>query len=430
MTSDILEKSKTEFRSIQTGEPGWLYDLRQAAWNTYMDTPLPDRVHHLWKYTDPKVFQPASPVELSNILPVISEEGDEVRELPAQFSAFGYNRGDRKVFSVLSDDARDKGIVVMDLSVAAVEHKKLVQKHLASLVNADFGKFESLNLAVWNTGIFIYVPDNTILEKPIYLHRHPTGLHTYTRLLVVGGDNSQFSVVNDYSCHCENEGAIVNGVNEVVVGKSSNVELMNLQRVPRTHKTFITNRNKIDADTKLNAYALSIGSETSKVDIGTQLAGRGAESRWHGILYGKDNQHFDHHTRHEHTAGNTWSNLEFKVALKDKSVSSYTGLIRIEENASNCEAYQENRNLLLNDGTKAESIPELEIINDEVSCSHGVTVGKVDPEMIYYLNSRGIDSAQALRMVVAGFYQPVLDKLPENVRDLYTVQLHKQMEQL
>jgi len=134
------------------------------------------------------------------------------------------------------------------------------------------------------------------------------------------------------------------------------------------------------------------------------------------VVLGGDRQKFDHHTSHRHLSGNTWSNIDFKAALTDRARSSYTGLIRIEEDAPSSEAFQENRNLLLSDTCRADTIPELEILTDDVSCSHGATAAPIDPEQIFYLQSRGIPRHEAVRLVVKGFLEPTLAMVPAAVR--------------
>ena len=161
----------------------------------------------------------------------------------------------------------------------------------------------------------------------------------------------------------------------------------------------------------------ALGSSISKVNCGSLLTGKGAESNIFGLAIGDGKQHFDHRTVHEHQAGHTHSDLKFKVALRDKAHSVYTGLIRIDEEAAFCEAYQENRNLILSPDAKAETIPELEILNNEVRCSHGATVGRIDDLEVFYLESRGISRTEAIRLIVSGFVGPIADRLPEVVRD-------------
>jgi Fe-S cluster assembly protein SufD len=155
----------------------------------------------------------------------------------------------------------------------------------------------------------------------------------------------------------------------------------------------------------------------SKQNFGVSLDGPYSESDMYGLLFGTGRQHFDNHTLHHHATGQTKSNIDFKVVLRDKALSAYTGLIKIDAGAEVCEAYQENRNMLLNPGTRAETIPELEILNEEVTCSHGATVGPIDPIDVFYLQSRGIGREEAVRMIVSGFVASTLKLVPEDIRE-------------
>ena len=162
---------------------------------------------------------------------------------------------------------------------------------------------------------------------------------------------------------------------------------------------------------------LVFGANLSKQNFGVILNDKGADSSIYGLLFGTRRQHFDYYTLHHHASGQTTSNIDFKVVLRDKALSAYTGLIRIDEGAKVCEAYQENRNLLLSPGCRAETIPELEILNEDVSCSHGATIGSVDPQMLFYLASRGIPEDSAVRMIVSGFVASTLELVPDDLRE-------------
>jgi Fe-S cluster assembly protein SufD len=150
--------------------------------------------------------------------------------------------------------------------------------------------------------------------------------------------------------------------------------------------------------------------------VGAVLDGEGSRSEMVGVTLSEGRQHLDHHTLHEHRAGRTFSNLDFRAAVAGRARSTYTGLIRIDTGAPGSEAYQQNRNLLLSPRAHADTIPELEILTDEVSCSHGATVAPVDPEHVFYLQSRGIPAAEALRLVVRGFLEETLQRVPQNLR--------------
>ncbi len=414
MNIDTLVEDYVPFRQIDKGEPEWLYRLRKKGWEHYHQAPLPERTKHLWRYTDPGQFVIEKPEELQNLLPVIPDRSpQDIRQFSREHTASGYNRGNLFTSTKMSPELADKGIILKDLYSAIRENGDLVEKYLGRLIDPGFGKFEALNMALWNTGLFLYIPNNVVIEKPIYLHRHPTGDFTIQRLLLVAGDNSQATIMDDYSSHCRHDGAIANGAVELYAGDSANVKYINMQRLADDNVTFMTIRSKIGQNTNLYSLFGGFGSAVAKINAGAELTGRGANSRMAGIIFADRKQHFDYHTRHHHTAGESFSDLDFKVILKDKAASAYTGLIRIEKDTANCEAYQENRNLLLNKGTRAESIPELEIMTDQVRCTHGATMGPVDREMIFYLKSRGFSQMDAVRAIVEGFVASTLGSAPE-----------------
>ncbi len=417
MITDTLKNEKMAFRQIAKAEPGWLYDLRQQAWEFYQDAPLQPRIVHLWKYTKPEWFLPQNIEEQIKTLPIISEiKASEIAPLKPEFAGFGCNRGDIVSYTRLADDLMNSGIIFTDMPTAVRDHGDLVQKYLGKLIGYDFGKFEALNMALWNSGLFLYIPPNTELERPIYMHRQPNARYNMPRLIIIAGENSKATIIDEYAGR--GNGYYANSAVEIFVEASSRVRYVNPQNLSSTARSYLTQRAQVDNNAELYTIFASLGSDVSKNNLGTVLAGRGANSRILGVLFGDGKQHFDHHTMHHHTAGDSYSNIDFKVVLKDKALSAYTGLIRIDENTLNCEAYQENRNLLLGKDTRAETIPELEILNDQVSCSHGATVGPIDPEMVFYLKSRGVSTDEAVRIIVGGFVEPLLNLIPEDLRQM------------
>lgn len=420
MNMATLTADRIDFRPIQGSEPEWLYRMRKRGWDFYHDTPLPPRADHLWRYTDPRIFVMENLEEQSRIVPVKADNlARDLRAMSPEHAAFGYNRSDLLTFAQMTAELADASVIFSDLYSAAVENSDLIKRHLGDLLGPDSGKFEALNMALWNNGLFLFIPDNTVIEKPIYLHRHPTGRYTIQRLLVVVGDNVQATFIDDYSCHCRHQGAVTDSAVEILAGDSVNLKYVNLQRLAEDNSAYVTVRSRIGRDSNMYSLFGGFGGANLKVNTGTILNGRGSSSRMAGVLFADRNQHFDYHTRHHHAAGESYSDLDFKVVLKDKGTSAYTGLIRIEKDAVNCEAYQENRNLLLNEGTRAESIPELEILTDEVRCTHGATMGPIDPEMLFYLKSRGLSKSEAVKAVVSGFLASTLKNAPdESGRDI------------
>jgi len=418
MGNVAVEYNEKRFRRMIPTEPEWFYKMRRESWEKFLNTPLPDRVTHLWRYTKPENFLISNPDPLMNstVLPGIGVSPNGY-DWQSEYSARGVEREDFTSGIVMTDQLAEAGVIIKNLRHAVNENEDIVEGYLGKLVGNDFGKFEALNLALWNTGFLLYIPDNTVIEKPIHLSRVPVGQAASSRLLVVVGRNCQATVIDDYTSPSEKAPDIFNGVVELFVNEASNVRYVSLQRLSENTKMFMTQRMR--AEQQANVYTVfgSFGSKVGKFDAGSILNGAGAESRMYGMAFGSEKQHFDHHTVHHHTHGETYSNLDVKVVLKDRAVSAYTGLIRIEEHADVSEAYQENRNLLLNENTQADSIPELEILTDQVSCSHGATVGPIDPEMIFYLRSRGYSMEEAVRAIVTGFVEPTFKEVPEDLRD-------------
>lgn len=386
--------------------PDWLQERRRASRDNFNGQPLPHRGLALWRYTDP---------------------GDLI--------AFTHTAEDETVEFSVPDEAREKGVIVTSLAEAIESHFELVEPHLYQLVNSDSGKLEAENSALWRTGAFVYVPDKVTISDPIHL-RHRVGgggSSAYPRTLIVVGRQSEATLIDEYEGGPEAEDnghAHLNGAVEIVGMEASHTRYISLQRLSRATRFYQTHRARIERSATMLTVPLALGGSLTKQNFGVRLDGAGAESRMYGLLFGSGRQHFDNHTLHHHAHGDTYSDIDLKVVLRDKALSAYTGLIRIEQDARNCEAYQTNRNLLLNSGTRVETIPELEILNEDVSCSHGATIGPIDPLEIFFLNSRGIPTPDAVRMIVTGFFASTLKQVPEDLRERIGVVVAERLESL
>lgn len=417
--------------------PDWLDKKRQAEREAFNEASLPRRGLHLWRYTDPSKFMFEQSVESSSPggnFKLVREAAIKALS-DGQLAALGTDFADRQIDIYGADALADNGVKFMPLAKAVEEHHDLVASHLYNLINNETGKFEAMNGALWNEGFFLYVPDGVTIPQPIHLIHEAgsDGTAQFPRLLVIVGKNAEVTLVDEYGGGADDSDqglAYSNGAVEIFAGNDSRTQYVMLQRNSSATHNFLTHRAQLGAGANMLTVPLAFGSALSKHNFGVILNGKGAESRMSGLLFGSGHQQFDNHTLHHHAAGNTYSTIDFKVVLCDKATSAYTGLIRIDKEATTCEAYQENRNLLLNQGTKAETIPELEILNEDVSCSHGATVGPIDPHMIYYLNSRGISKSEAVRMVVSGFVAKTLTQVPENLRRQVTEFVSLRLENL
>ncbi len=392
--------------SRTAGESEELLRLRRQARETLTPLVLPDRARHLWRYTDPARFLPAS--DPTAIAP--SEVAPSWR-LDEPLAAAALLAGGALRLVQVGEAARRAGVEVFDLHTASAGGP------LGSLIGPSHGFLEAINAAAWRGGLLVRVPAGVRLEHPIRIRLVAGDADSISvpRILVVGGEGSAFEVIEGHVGG--GPGARVLGVTEIVVGESATARYDLVQRWDSGVAGHITARARVAAKAHFQMALASFGGSLWKADVGAVLAGEGAEVETFGVGMGGDAQHFDHHTEHLHEAGKTHSNLDFKVALTQAARSAYTGMIRIAPDADGAEAYQENRNLLLSEDARAESIPELEILTDDVRCSHGATVAPLDDEQLFYLESRGLPHNMAVRLIVYGFLDQTLARLPQATRE-------------
>ncbi len=417
MKTTLHHNTEISFRENAEKEPSWLYDLRKTSWESFHSLPLPDRVAHLWRYTKPENFvdnnlDSTVATGTVGIQPVMRELSD------SSFEAEVTSNFDGTQEFKISTDLTRQGVILESLAAAAFQADRPAANYLGKLIGFDFGKFEAANLALWKKGVFLCIPDNVVVEKPIRMSYSPTASDPYFRVLIVIGKHSRATVIDDYSSGNNSDKAgLFNGVTELFADDYAQVRYITLQNMPSSYNCYFTQRARLGRETSLYSIYGGLGGGNSKANVGTILAGPRSDSRLFGVVFADHSQHFDYHTLHHHQAEESYSNIDFKVILKNKSTSAYTGLIKIDEKTRNCQAYQINRNLLLNKGPRAESIPELEILTDEVQCTHGATMGPLDPDMLFYLKSRGFNHEEAVRMIIEGFIEPTAAQIPSELGD-------------
>jgi Fe-S cluster assembly protein SufD len=311
-----------------------------------------------------------------------------------------------------------------------VEHPDLVRRHLFSEVRADRDKLSALHAALFSGGTFLYVPDGVVVEKPLVSQFWSSGggAAVLPHTLVLAGKGSSFNYIDEFLSPDLDRPGLTSGSAEIFADDASNVGYVSLQRWGRHAWQFANQRVHVRRDASVRLVSVGLGGRFAKNRVEATLAGPGASAELKALYFGSGQQFFDFHTLQQHVVGNTTSDLLFKGALQDEARSVYAGLIRIEPDATHSDAYQANRNLLLSRTAKAHSIPMLEILNNEVRCTHGATIAPVDPEHIFYLESRGIPGASAERMIVHGFFGEVLDRIPvAQARDLVEAELESRI---
>ena len=295
-----------------------------------------------------------------------------------------------------------------------VRFEPLPEDHelLYSLVGWD-EKFAAHNAALWKNGLLVHVPRGVVLEKPLYVRvaNSVEGGSLFWRLLVVAEPESRFALIEEYVSASPELSSYSNAAVEIVVKDAAKVEYISVQSLSRGTWHFASHHARVERDAELDWVTGGFGSGKGKVRIQNDLAGPGATSRVTGAYFADGKQHLDYDTFQEHIAPSTTSDFAFKGALRDTARTVWRGMIRVEEGAQKTNAYQENRNLLLSKTAHADSIPGLEILANDVRCTHGATLGQVDREQLFYLMTRGLSRAEAERLIVRGFFQDVLDRV-------------------
>jgi Fe-S cluster assembly protein SufD len=402
-----LSEDRLRRRSEAAREPAALVEARLRGLEAYQRSRLPARSTHLWRYTSPgALFPTASPFDAPPA---------PARELPAppEGGALALVAPGQAPQVVLSDVAREGGLRVLPLADVPG-----LADHLGLAVPAEHGPLEALSLAAWNAGVAVVVPRGLALAGPVVLRLEANASTSAPRVLVLAGDDSEVVVIEEHLGG--GEGASVVGVSELFAGPAARLTHALVQQWSPGTRAHLTSRLILERDAVGVTALAALGGNLVKVDAGASLVGAGARSEIVSLVAADGARHVDVHTVHDHLAGRTWSNVVAKVVLAGWARSVYTGLIRIAEQARGCEAFQENRNLMLSDAARADTIPELEILNDEVSCSHGATVGPLDDAQRFYLESRGLSPREAERLIVDGFFADALARLPEGARPLVT----------
>jgi Fe-S cluster assembly protein SufD len=367
----------------------------------YRALPLPTTKDEHWRFTDLAGFDPDA------------WTGEGATEAPLPLSLLDLDVG--AVAQVDETGIRIEG------APEGIRFEPLPEDHelLGSLVGWD-EKFAAHNAAMWTNGLLVQVPGGVDVEKPLYVRiaNASEGGALFWRLLVVAEPESRFTLIEEYASASPELSGYSNAAVEIVVQDGARVEYVSVQNLSRATWHFASHHARVERNAELDWVAAGFGSAKGKIRIQNDLAGPGATSRVTGAYFADGTQHLDYDTFQEHIAPNTTSDFAFKGVLRDEARTVWRGMIRVEQDAQKTNAYQENRNLLLSKTAHADSIPGLEILANDVRCTHGATLGQVDRDQLFYLMTRGLSRSEAERLIVRGFFQDVLDRIDlEPVRD-------------
>jgi Fe-S cluster assembly protein SufD len=381
--------------SSTVSEPAWLAGKREAARELYRSLPVPSNRDEAWRYTNLRGFDP---------------DVHEVR--PAALT--------------LSDAQLPDGVVFGSLAMLAAERPELVEPYYGTVVAGE-EKFASGNAAAWTDGVLLHVPAGVEVTVPlratIELPAEGAAIHHRTLVVLERGAKAIFA--EDYS---SDVAGYVNTVVELVIGDGARLEYVTTQKHHAGTRQFGTHRATVGRDGEVDWVVLGLGGTRAKSRIESYLADQGANAKVTGAYFLAGSEHADYDTTQEHAAPNTTSDLYFKGVLTDHARAVWRGVIRVDKHAQKTDAYQENRNLLLSHDAHADSIPGLEIQANDVRCTHAATIGQIDRLQLFYLMSRGLSRKQAERVIVRGFFQPVLDRIgSDEVRAVLAAELELRM---
>ena len=386
--------------------------MRTELLERYKALPLPTTRDEAWRFTDLKGFDP---------------------------DAFGHAPGpgpEARPAETMLDIAVSGLAQVTESSLeierapAGITFEPLDEHHprLHELVGWD-EKFAAHNAALWKHGLLVVVPKGLVLEQPLYVRISATG-QTFWRLVVVVEEGARASLIEEYASPAPDTEAYSNAVTELFIEPAAKLEYVSLQNLSQETWHFATHHARVERDAELDWVAGGFGSKKGKTRIQNDLNGQGAASRVTGAYFADGTQHLDYDTFQEHIAPDCESDFHFKGALREEARAVWRGMIRVEPDAQKTNAYQENRNLLLRADAHADSIPGLEIMANDVRCTHGATIGRVDKEQLFYLMARGLSRAEAERLIVRGFFQDILDRIDlEPVRDALGAALEARIPQ-
>jgi len=321
----------------------------------------------------------------------------------------------------LDQPLQEQGVIFSDLAGAAEQHPELVSKVLGATIDPSEGKFAALTAGYSRRGLFVYVPRGVRVEGTLHslTWAADTGKADFSQLLIYLEEGASLTYLHETSSPPGAEQQSLTGENvEVVVGDNARLNFIELQTLDSQNWSMAYKKAHLHRDARLDWVIATLGSELTKHFISVDLQDKGAEGRVSALFFGEDQQHLSFNTRQNHNAPRTNSDLLFKGGLTGNSRSVWRGMIYVAPGAQHIDGYQANRNLVLSDQARSDSIPGLEILNNDVRCTHGSTVGKIDQEQLFYLQARGIPKPQAEQLILQGFFEVIFGQIPyQQVRD-------------
>ena len=421
MTTDTLAMETTSYASIAKAkqEPAWLSQFRAEAFALVSQLELPKlektrierwNLGNLGEYRQGK--QVATAAELPGDLATLIGENPSPNLLVQHDSSVVYVR--------ISPELERQGVILKSLEQAAADHPELVQKHLMQAVKVNENRLTALHAALWNGGLFLYVPKNVVVEEPIqaiYYSESPASTFA-PHVLIIADTNSSVTYVDNYLSASAEEPVLHNGVIEVFAKPGAQVRVATVHDLSK-HVTDVNYRRAVlDNDARIEWIVGDLSFGNSVAETYSILNGNGSSSDMKVISVGIGDQRMDYTTRAVHFGKASTSDMITRAVMRDEATAIINGITKIEHDATKADGQQTERILMLSPKARGDANPILLIEEDDVKAGHAASVGQVNAEQVYYLMSRGISKAEAEKLIIYGFLYPVIEEIPlETLRE-------------
>jgi Fe-S cluster assembly protein SufD len=397
--------------------PDWFREQQRAAWKQFEALPKPTRKDQLWRFSNVDLLD-LSQFKFGGAL------GDQDRAALLDRSRGIDKVAARLIFAgdqlihrdVVSEQLKKRGVIFQPLERAMVEHADLFRKYFMSQPAVlGSAKFAALHQALVSSGTFLYVPRGVEIELPIEIFHwlHGENASVFPHLLLVTDELAKVTVIEHFRSLDRHLAGFACGVNDLIAGPGAKVTYVCAQTWGENVRALQMNTTTVDHDASALSLNLHLGAKYSRFESLSRLIGEGGRSDLLAVSVADGDQEFDARTLQDHISPHTASDLLYKNALDDRARCTFGGLIRVEPHAHFTDAYQKVRNLLLSDDSEANSMPGLEILADNVRCTHGATSGQIEKDELFYLRTRGIPVAVAQRLIVTGFLNEVIRRLDQ-----------------
>ncbi|MGZ5326806.1 MAG: Fe-S cluster assembly protein SufD [Actinomycetota bacterium] len=413
--SDVATSTTFDERALASlpEVAGFTGQLRKEAFDAFTTLPMPSQSTEEWRYTDLSTFElDHAPFTGGAGLEDVNRHGVLAAAGRGERAGLQIQLNSQVISTQRATGLVDKGVWFGDLDEAAAEHPDLIERYLHDLVPLDRTRFTALHAAFRTGGTFLHVPRDTKVDLPLqtltYVDADGAAVFPHTLIVVEAG--AEVTFIERYASP-DLQRAFSDAVTEIYVGDGAHVRYAAIQDWGAGVTHLGIQRVRVGRDAEFRTLSVGFGADLARTETEVLLVEPGGFSEQLGVFFADGRQHFDHRSIQDHVASNCTSDLLYKGALRDESRAVYSGWVYVRPGAQKTDAMQTSRNIVLSERAKADAIPNLEIEANDVKCGHAASVGPVDEETVFYLQSRGIPADEAERLIVSGFFQEVLDRV-------------------